>query len=463
MIERKRIEERLRHIAYRDDLTGIRSRSYFIDALEAALTRAAKEPRYRFALLFIDLDRFKLVNDSLGHRSGDLLLVEFAERLRASTRIVDTLARMGGDEFTILLDDIDDIGEAVGTAERIGKSLEDSFLLGGHEVFGSASVGIADSSAGYADAAGMLRCADSAMYAAKRHNGGRGGYAIYEEAMDAKAPAALALQQDLRKAVERQEFCLHYQPIVRLDTQRVVGFEALVRWQHPLRGLVSPAEFIALAEQTGLIVDLGAWVLREACLQMRSWLDRYGSGRLNVMSVNLSSRQMSEPSFARDLAVILDETGIDRACLQLEVTESVLLDNVEAVGGILADLRRQGIAIAIDDFGTGYSSLSYLQRYRVDTLKIDQSFVRGIEDSPSNVEIIRAVVALAKALKIKVNAEGVETARQLYAVAALGCTTAQGYYFSRAIAASDVPAFLASEDGAADSFASGSRLEYAAL
>jgi diguanylate cyclase (GGDEF)-like protein len=439
--ERRRVEQRLLHAAFHDDLTGLRSRSYFADALEGCLERSKRHSGYRFALLFIDLDRFKLVNDSLGHRIGDQLLMGIADRLRTVLSSGDTLARMGGDEFTLLLDGIDGVGNAVSVAERIGDLLALPFTLSEHEVFGSASIGIADSAIGYDRPEDIVRDADSAMYQAKRSNAGRGGYAVYEPAMDAKASVALALQHDLRQAVERQEFFLHYQPIVRLDTGSIVGFEALIRWQHPTRALIAPSEFIAIAEETGLILPIGSWVLERACRQMREWETVYGT-RLNCMSVNVSGRQIERASFTHDLDSILTATGIDPRHLQLEITESVLLANVTDIGAILAGLRARGVRIAFDDFGTGFSSLSHLQRYRVDTLKIDQSFVRGIGEHPANVDIIKAIVALARTLQVTVDAEGVETAQQLSAVAGLGCASAQGYYFSEAVPAEDVPALL---------------------
>lgn len=459
--ERRRVEQRLLHVAFHDDLTGLRSRSFFADALEGCLERSKHHTDYRFALLFIDLDRFKLVNDSLGHRIGDQLLIAIADRLRTVLRSGDTLARMGGDEFTLLLDSIDDVGNAVSVAERIADLLALPFTLSEHELFGSASIGITDSARGYDRPEDIVRDADCAMYEAKRRNSGRGGYAIYEPAMDAKASISLALQNDLRQAVEREEFFLHYQPIVRLGTASIVGFEALVRWQHPVRGLIAPSEFIAIAEETGLILAIGSWVLDRACRQMHEWETIYGD-RLNCMSVNVSGRQLEHPSFARDVDSIIAASGIDPHHLQLEMTESVLLANVVDIGAILVGLRANGVRIAFDDFGTGFSSLSHLQRYRVDTLKIDQSFVRGIADDPANVEIIKAIVALAQTLQVGVDAEGVETAQQLNAVAGLGCTSAQGYYFSEAVPAEDVPALLRADARKTTAVSSGGRLHYPA-
>ena len=442
----KRTEAYLLHTAYHDDLTGLRSRSYFIDELETSLERAKKQPTLRYAVLFIDLDRFKLVNDSLGHRVGDLLLIAIAERLRENVRPEDTLARLGGDEFTLLLEDVADSSDAIEIAERIARALNPPFILGDAEVFCSASIGIAVGTGGVEVAEELLRDADSAMYAAKRLNGGRGGYAVFEDEMHANAVSTLRLQNDLRRALERDEFCLYYQPIVRLDTERVIGFEALVRWQHPERGLVSPGDFIATAEETGLIVGIGAWVLREACRQMSAWESEFGAERLSVMSVNVSSRQLRQQSFFADLQAVLRESGARPDRLQLEITESVLLNNSEFVGRTLLRLQALGVRIAFDDFGTGYSSLSYLQRYPVDTLKIDQSFVSGIDGAASaNSDFIKTIVALGETLQIKVVAEGVETAQQHYVVRSLGCASAQGYYFAKPLPVASVADYMAAD------------------
>ena len=445
---RKRTEAFLVHAAYHDDLTGLRSRSYFIDALAEAIGRAAGS-RERFAVLFIDLDRFKLVNDSLGHAHGDALLVGIAERVRTSLRPGDTLARLGGDEFAVLLEDVADETQAIAVAQRIESALRAPFELGETEVFSSASIGIALGTDDVESPEHILHDADCAMYEAKRASGGRGGHAVYEEAMHANAKAALRLQTDLQHALERREFRLHYQPIVRLDTERVVGFEALVRWQHPGRGLIYPGEFIAAAEETGLIVGIGAWVLREACMQMHEWDIAYGDAGLCVMSVNVSSRQLTQQSFYEDVLAVIGETGVDPRCIELEITESVLLVNADLVGRTLVKLRALGFRIALDDFGTGYSSLSYLQRYNVDTLKIDQSFVRGMDGISCNKDLIKTFVALSDALGLNVVAEGVETAEQCETVRALGCSFAQGYYFAKPQPDAEITRLIAALDAIA--------------
>ncbi len=442
----QRAEVDLRHTAFHDDLTGLRSRSYFMQHLAASLERGRQRPDVFHAVLFLDLDRFKLVNDSLGHSAGDLLLVCFAQRLVETVRPGDTVARLGSDEFTVLLDNIADASQAIAIAERIARTLDTPFMLADTEVFCSASIGIAISTNTREHADELLLSADSAMYAAKRISDGGGGYVVYEEAMHVDSAHALNLQNDLRRALERNEFRLYYQPIVALDTGDTIGFEALIRWQHPDRGVVSPLEFISAAEQTGLIVGIGAWVLREACTQMRDWDDRFGADRLSVMSINVSSVQLRRSTFCADLQSILDASGVDPAKVQLEITESVLLDDAELVGGTVARLRAMGMRIAFDDFGTGYSSLSYLQRYPVDVLKIDQSFVRGDENVASNAEFIKTIVAMGRTLRVKVVVEGVETSQQLEMVRALGCSSAQGYFFARPIPPDQVPKFIATDD-----------------
>jgi diguanylate cyclase (GGDEF)-like protein len=439
--EARRTEAHLITTAFHDDLTGLRSRSYFMDALATALERSKKSPAYRYAVLFLDLDRFKLVNDSLGHRTGDLLLIGIAERLRQSVRPEDTIARLGGDEFTLLVE-VDDTAQAIAVAERIEQALRTPLALGDTEVFCSASIGVAVNTVAGESPDELLRNADSAMYEAKRQSGGRGGYAVFKEAMHANATLTMQLQNDLRRALEREEFCLYYQPIVRLSSERVIGFEALVRWNHPERGLLGPGDFIPTAEETGLIIGIGAWVLREACRQMCLWENEFGRERLSVMSINVSGRQLTQQAFCSDLETILRETGAEPHRIQLEITESVLLDNSDFVGATLLRLRALGIRIAFDDFGTGYSSLSYLQRYPVDTLKIDQSFVRGIDGRSTNSEIIKTIIALGETLSMKIVAEGVETAEQLHVVRSLGCSSAQGYYFAEPMPSSKVAQFL---------------------
>jgi diguanylate cyclase (GGDEF)-like protein/PAS domain S-box-containing protein len=432
-----------------DPLTNLPNRVLFIDRLERALERAKRDRDLRFAVLFLDLDRFKVINDSLGHLIGDQLLIAVARRLEACLRSGDsiarlsgqsTVARLGGDEFTILLEDIQDLANAVGVAERIQKELAVPFRLNGTEVFTSASIGITLGPAGYGLPDEMLRDADAAMYTAKA--GGKARYEVFDAAMRARALARLQLESDLRRALERQEFCLHYQPILALKPERLVGFEALVRWQHPQRGLLPPTEFVPLAEETGLIVPLGWWVLREACRQTSAWQARFPSDPPLMVSVNLSSKQFLQAELAAEIERLLGETGLDPHSLKLEITETVIMDDPESASGMLAHLRALGVQVCIDDFGTGYSSLNYLHRIPVDTLKIDRSFVRQMDSAEENMQIVQSIVGLAHNLAIDVIAEGVETEAQRDQLAALDCEYGQGYLFSRPVDRAAAEAFL---------------------
>ncbi|GAC1306337.1 MAG: EAL domain-containing protein [Vulcanimicrobiaceae bacterium] len=442
--ERKRVEAQLAFAAFHDDLTGLRNRAYFIDRLEASLLRAQSRAGYRCAVIFLDLDGFKLVNDTLGHRTGDLMLTEVARRLARCARPQDTLARMGGDEFTLLVDDVSDVAMAASIAERILAELEAPFRLAGKEVVPSASIGISMLDGHCEASAEALRDADTAMYRAK-HDGGA-CYAVFVAEMQASAVAALHTRLELRSAFDRDEFVLYYQPLVEMTTRHIRGLEALVRWQHPSRGIVAPAEFIPLAEETGLIVPLGAWILRAACRQMQLWLESGRRSEALIVSVNVSSRQLCAPGFYEEVYAALAETGLDARRLQLEITESVFVEQAQRIGTLLARIRALGVRVAFDDFGTGYSSLSYLERYRIDTLKIDQSFVRHLIEGAANADIVRMIIGLARALEIDVTAEGVENHKQRDALIAYGCTIAQGYLYSRPIPAREIPALLDSSD-----------------
>jgi diguanylate cyclase (GGDEF)-like protein/PAS domain S-box-containing protein len=431
--DRRRAEEQLQHDAFHDALTGLPNRALFIDRLQAALARlqgaiGRGHRKGMFAVLFLDVDRFKLVNDSLGHSVGDRLLVELSAALKTAVRPGDTVARLGGDEFTILLEDIDDRAESIAVAERIQAVLRDPFALGGHEVFATVSVGIALSAPAYRRAEDVLRDADTAMYHAKAL--GKSRHQVFDSSMHARARKLLQLEHDLRRAIDRREFRVHYQPIVRVEDRRIAGFEALVRWQHPQRGLVAPAEFIHLAEETGLVVPMGRVVLEEACRQAREW--RPPGGEELSVSVNLSAKQFSQ-DLAEQVDQILRETGLPSRRLRLEVTESIVMENTDAAIALLRRLKALGVHIAIDDFGTGYSSLSYLLRLPADTLKIDRSFVSGSGDAHRNANIVRTVVGLAYSLGMDVIAEGVETEEQRDMLADLGCPLAQGYLFSPAV------------------------------
>lgn len=423
-----------------DALTGLPNRLLFMDRLERALKRAKKKKGYVFALLFLDLDRFKVINDSLGHMIGDQLLVAIGSRLESCLRTTDTvsryedqhlLARLGGDEFTILLEDIRDVNDATLVAERLIREITRPFHLSGHEIFASASVGISISATGYEHAADLLRDADTAMYRAKSH--GKSRHEIFDPAMRDHAIARMQLETDLRRAVDNREFLLYYQPVVSLSDWRIIGFEALIRWQHPTRGLVFPAEFIPLAEETGLIGPMGKWVLEEACHQMAEWQARFRLNAPEMMSVNLSSRQFGQPDLVDQLALILRDTKLNPRCLKLEMTESLVMENVATASAMLKLMKALGVKLGIDDFGTGYSSLSYLHRFPIDTLKVDRSFVSQIAEDKENLEIVRTIITLAHNLRMNVIAEGVETAEQLSLLRDLGCEYGQGYYFSRPV------------------------------
>ncbi|HWT01122.1 MAG TPA: EAL domain-containing protein [Pyrinomonadaceae bacterium] len=438
--DRKRAERQLLHDAFHDTLTGLPNRALFVDRLKQALARTRRLGPHQFAVLFLDLDRFKVINDSLGHIVGDQLLVGIARRLEACLRPGDTVARLGGDEFTILLEDVTDIGEAIRVAERVEKEISSPFNLRGHEVFTTVSVGIAPSSIGYESPDEILRDADTAMYRAKSL--GKARHEVFDKTMHARAVSLLQLENDLRRAVERQEFTLFYQPIVSLETGAVCGVEALIRWQHPEHGMIMPSAFIPVAEETGLIVQMGQWGLREACRQMREWHVAFPSEPAFQVSVNLSSKQFSQPDLIDQITRALGDTGLDPSGLRLEITESVVMENLESATEMLKQLRDLGVEASIDDFGTGYSSLSYLHRFPISTLKIDRSFVSGMSNQSENVEIIRSIIMLARNLGMTVVAEGVETEEQLAQLRELGCKHAQGFFFARPVRAEAAAEFL---------------------
>lgn len=430
--DRKRAEQQLVHDAFHDALTGLPNRAWFMEQLEISLDQFRCQKKRMFAVLFLDLDRFKLINDSIGHMVGDQLLIGIANRLRHCLRPSDKVARLGGDEFTILLDSILNAGEAVEIADRVQKHLSQPFNLGGYETFTTVSIGIAFSDPHYEAPEDFLRNADTAMYQAKSL--GKARYVIFDKGMHARAVHLLQLESDLRRAIDRSEFFIDYQPIVRLDTGLLMGFEALVRWQHPERGLISPDNFIAVAEETGSIVAIGQWVLLQACLQMKRWQEKHSLGSPLSISVNLSGRQFGHSNLLEQITQILDSTGLDPHSLKLEITESIVMENVESTAGTLEKLRDLGVELSIDDFGTGYSSLSYLHRLPIDTLKIDRSFVSRVGENNENKEIVRTIIMLAQNLGMGVIAEGVETREQLDVLRELGCQSIQGFLMSKPLA-----------------------------
>jgi diguanylate cyclase (GGDEF)-like protein/PAS domain S-box-containing protein len=438
--ERKLAEEQLLHDALHDGLTGLANRTLFMDHLRRTIERGKRNKNSLYGVLFLDFDRFKVINDSLGHAEGDKLLKYIARRLETCTRTCDLVGRLGGDEFVILLSELNETGEALLVAERILSDLKSSFDLGGSEVFISTSIGITLSTSGYDRAEDMLRDADIAMYRAKAK--GKAQYQVFDQAMHQEAVIQLQFETEMRHALERGEFCLHYQPIFNIDTNKLVGFESLVRWNHPERGMVSPMVFIPTAEENRLILPLGKWILQESCRQLRQWQRENPLAESLTISVNLSSKQFLQIDLAEQIATALRDTGLEPACLKLEITESHIMENTDTAVATLNRLRAIGVEISLDDFGTGYSSLSYLHRLPIDYLKIDRSFVSNMMDSKENAEIVYTIIKLAQNLKMKVIAEGIETDEQLAHLHLLNCEYGQGYYFSKPLAAENAGTFI---------------------
>jgi diguanylate cyclase (GGDEF)-like protein/PAS domain S-box-containing protein len=439
--ERKQAEEQLRRNAFHDSLTGLPNRLMFMDRLAQTVEYTKHDPGSKFALLFLDLDRFKVINDSLGHLIGDQLLVAIARRLESCLHRSDLVARLGGDEFTILLEDVSDVSDVMKVAERIHRALAQPFNLSGHEVFTSVSIGIAmSSSMEMARAEDLLRGADIAMYRAKAQ--GKSCHEVFDTKMHQDVMMLLEMENDLRRAIERQEFRLFYQPIVSLSTGRIAGFEALIRWLHPEKGYISPGEFIPLAEETGLIMPLGHWVLKEACTQLRSWQTQFSQHLPLSVSVNLSSRQFSQPNLPDQIFAILEETNLSPNLLKLEITESAIMENTESAMAMLMRIKEMGIQLSVDDFGTGYSSLGYLYRFPMDLLKIDRSFISRVDVDGEKLELVRTITTLAWNLGMDVVAEGVETTKQLSQLKALKCEYAQGNLFSVPLSVADMEVFL---------------------
>ncbi len=439
--ERKKMEKQLLQDAFYDALTKLPNRALFMDRLGQAIKRRKREPDYLFAVLFLDIDRFKVVNDSMGHLLGDKLLIAIARRLETCVRPIDTVARLGGDEFTLLLENINHVEDATDIAERIYMSLQTSFKIDGHEIFTTASIGIALSSDNYQYPEEVLRDADISMYQAKEQ--GKAQYQVFDHSMYTQVLKRLQVENDLRRGIEREEFELFYQPIINLKTGELAGFEALIRWNHPEHKMISPAEFIPIAEETGLIVPLGTWILKEACSQLRKWKDKFHQDYAFVMmSINLSGKQFSDPHLIDNIDSILEEFQLPGNHIKLEITESILMDNTEAATYTLKKIRDRNIQLSIDDFGTGYSSLSYLHRFPVNTVKIDRSFVNRINPHDENAEIVKAIITLAQILKMDVIAEGIETNAQLTHLRSLNCEYGQGYFFAKPLNVKDAEALM---------------------
>ena len=441
-------KEQLRHNAFHDALTGLANRALLIDRLERCLLCAKRHPNRMFAVLFMDLDRFKVINDSLGHMVGDRLLIAVGERLAAGIRELDTLARVmpnslariGGDEFVLLLEEVASEAGAVGVARRLQRAMAKPFHLDGHELFSSVSIGLAINQGRYERPEEILSDADTAMYRAKAAE--KGSCQVFDPVMHTSAVRRWKMENDLRRAVERNELRLQYQPIVSLQTEQVVEVEALVRWQHPERGMVSPAEFIPLAEETGLIIPIGLSVMREACLQFKRWQTQMPECSALALGINVSGKQFAHADLVEQISGILKETGMDPRQLRLEITESSLMENASPALARLARLRELDLQFHLDDFGTGYSSLSYLSQMPIGSLKIDRSFVNTMEAEPMNRSIVQAIIALAHSLKMQVIAEGVETRPQLDRLREFGCDCAQGFLFARPLDADNVLQFL---------------------
>lgn len=428
---KRQTQEHLLYSTLHDALTGLPNRSLFTERLRHAMRRAARHPDDLFAVLFLDLDRFKDVNDNLGHFAGDELLRAVARRLEACLRPEDTVARLSGDEFAILLESITEASDAGRVAERIEEALSFPINLAGAEVVTSASMGIVTSSMAHDQPEQLLRSADMAMYRAKA--AGRARYEMFDRTMHTDALEKLQLETDLRRAVELGEFRLHYQPLVSLKTGRITGLEALVRWNHPTRGLVHPGDFIPIAEETGLIVPMGRWVLDEACRQMKEWHQLHPREVPLSIGVNLSAKQFSQPDIVDQIASALETSGIDARSLRIEITESAIIDKGKTSGSILQRIRDLGVQIYLDDFGTGYSSLSYLHGLPIDAIKIDRAFVSNMDTDEKNLRLVRTILTLAEIVGVRAEAEGISTAEQLKELRSLSCEQGQGYLFSAPI------------------------------
>ncbi len=434
---RKKAQEQLFHMAHHDMLTSLPNRLFFIDRLQQA-NAIARRQKKQVAVLFLDLDRFKIINDTLGHSIGDILLQEIADRLKTCVREVDTVARLGGDEFTIILSSINGAGDAEQVAGKVMKTLAQPFSVEGHELFVTTSIGICLFPTDSDDPASLIKKADIAMYSAKAQ--GRNNYMFYDPAMDHNADRRLILTNGLRRALDREEFCIHYQPKVDTVSGAITAMEALIRWEHPELGLVSPGDFIPIAEETGIIIPLGEWVMRRSCEQIRLW-QQDGLPAVRI-AVNLSGYQLQHRDFVQSVKRVLDQVGLTGELLEFEVTETVIMQNPDFAVAILNQLRELGIHISIDDFGTGYSSLAHLKRFSVNTLKIDKSFVRDVESNSTDAAIASAIISMGNSLNLRVIAEGVETEGQLAFLKDRKCDEIQGFLFSRPLPPDEAAAFL---------------------
>jgi len=443
------VEERTRqiqHQAFHDALTGLPNRALFMDRLALAQTRAQRS-HSPMAVFFIDLDNFKSVNDSLGHDAGDQLLAAIGERLAPCVRLGDTIARLGGDEFTILMEEADSVQDAIAVAERITVAFTAPFNVGDREIFASASIGIAFQAETYESFDTLLRNADSAMYEAKAN--GKCGYMMFNATMNDQAADRLELETGLRFALERREFQLHYQPLINLETRDMVGVEALLRWNHPTRGSIPPGKFIPIAEDTGLIVPIGYWVLEEACRQMKSWTDSWPDYGAFTMNINLSGRQLQRPDIVERVRQTIESTGVKASSIKLEITESVMMKDMDINVERLHGLKAIGVKLAMDDFGTGYSCMANLDTFPLDTVKIDRAFVQRLANmKEGSDQMVGAIIALSRALNLDVTGEGVETLRQVTQLKGLGCEIAQGYFFARPLTADVLGKFIAAGPGA---------------
>lgn len=445
LTEQKWMEAQLRHRAFYDELTGLANRALFVNRLEQAVIRLERNASMQCAVLFLDLDRFKVINDSLGHTIGDQLLTALAGRLESCIRRCDTLARLGGDEFAILLEEIDGLDDAIAVCDRVHLSLKAPFKLGTFEVFANISIGVVCSSVGYEKSSDLLRNADTALYRAKAQGGSC--HTVFDQTMHQRAVALWQMATQAQFAVQREELKLHYQPVIDITQNKVVAVEALIRWYHPEHGSISPGEFIPVMEETGVITLIGQWVLKEACAQMCRWqetLEATGCSQRIKLNVNLSARQLTQNDMAQQVATILAETGFPAEDLRLEITETAIMHNSAEALSVLKELRALNVGLCIDDFGIGYSSLSRLQEMPIDILKIDRSFVQNIRGRGENIEIVRTIIDLADSLDMGIVAEGVETEGQLEGLRSLGCRNIQGFYFAKPMTPDDTLLFIQS-------------------